>query len=119
MGALHDGHASLIRRARQELGDGGHVVVSVYVNPTQFNDATDFELYPSTRESDVKMAEDAGADAVVFPRSDELYPQGVPQRAEPVDYGMLTGHWEASHRGGHFDGVVAVVRALVESGTVE
>ena len=112
MGALHDGHASLIRRARQELGDGGHVVVSVYVNPTQFNDATDFELYPSTRESDVKMAEDAGADAVVFPRSDELYPQGVPERAEPVDYGMLTGHWEASHRGGHFDGVVAVVRAL-------
>lgn len=112
MGALHDGHASLIRRARHELGDGGHVVVSVYVNPTQFNDAKDFELYPSTRESDVKIAQDAGADAVVFPCSDELYPQGIPERAEPVDYGMLTGHWEALHRAGHFDGVVAVVRSL-------
>ncbi len=112
MGALHDGHASLIRRARHELGDGGHVVVSVYVNPTQFNDAADFEMYPSTRESDIKMAEDAGADAMVFPRSDELYPHGVPEKAEPVDYGMLTSHWEASHRQGHFDGVVAVVRSL-------
>ena len=112
MGALHDGHASLIRRARHELGNGGHVVVSVYVNPTQFNDASDFALYPSTRESDVKMAQDAGADAVVFPRSDELYPNGIPARAEPVDYGMLTGHWEALHRVGHFDGVVAVVRSL-------
>ena len=112
MGALHDGHASLIRRARHELGNGGHVVVSVYVNPTQFNDASDFALYPSTRESDVKIAQDAGADAVVFPRSDELYPKGIPARAEPVDYGTLTGHWEALHRVGHFDGVVAVVRSL-------
>ena len=112
MGALHDGHASLIRKARRELGDGGHVVVSVYVNPTQFNDAADFQTYPSTRDSDVKLAEDAGADALVFPRSDELYPLGVPQRAEPVDYGVLTSHWEASHRRGHFDGVVAVVRSL-------
>lgn len=112
MGALHDGHASLIRRARHELGDNGHVIVSVYVNPTQFDDARDFDLYPSTRESDVKIAQDAGADAVVFPRSDELYPMGIPERPESVDYGMLTCHWEGLHRVGHFDGVVAVVRSL-------
>ena len=112
MGALHDGHASLIRRARQELGQDGHVVVSIYVNPTQFNDAVDFQTYPKTRDADVKLSEDAGADAVVFPRSDELYPNGVPERPEPVDYGVLTSHWEAVHRRGHFDGVVAVVRSL-------
>ena len=51
MGALHDGHAALIRRARKDMGPEGHVVVSIYVNPTQFNDPGDFEAYPSTREA--------------------------------------------------------------------
>lgn len=112
MGALHQGHADLIRRAQQEVGPLGHVVVSIYVNPTQFNDAADFEAYPNTREADLQMAESAGADAVVFPQPHELYPGGVPQRVAPVDYGGLTALWEAAHRPGHFDGVVAVVRAL-------
>jgi pantoate--beta-alanine ligase len=112
MGALHQGHADLIRRAQQEVGPSGHVVVSIYVNPTQFNDAADFEAYPNTREVDLRMAESAGADAVVFPQPHELYPGGVPQRVPPVDYGGLTALWEAAHRPGHFDGVVAVVRAL-------
>lgn len=112
MGALHEGHADLIRRARQEAGRSGHVVVSIYVNPTQFNDAADFEAYPNTREADIRIAESAGADAVVFPRPDELYPDGIPERADPVDYGGVTALWEAAHRPGHFDGVVAVVRAL-------
>ena len=112
MGALHEGHADLIRMARQEAGRSGHVVVSVYVNPTQFNDAADFEGYPNTREADIRMADSAGADAVVFPRPDELYPDGIPERADPVDYGGVTALWEAAHRPGHFDGVVAVVRAL-------
>ena len=112
MGALHEGHADLIRRARKEVGSLGHVVVSIYVNPTQFNDAADFEAYPSTRKEDIAVAKSAGADAVVFPQPDELYPGGIPERAVPVDYGGLTSLWEAAHRPGHFDGVVAVVRAL-------
>ena len=112
MGALHEGHADLIRMARQEAGRSGHVVVSVYVNPTQFNDVADFEGYPNTREADIRMADSAGADAVVFPRPDELYPDGIPERADSVDYGGVTALWEAAHRPGHFDGVVAVVRAL-------
>lgn len=112
MGALHDGHASLIRKAREDMGPDGHVVVSIYVNPTQFNDPEDFEAYPSTREADMAVARDAGADAVVFPNADELYPRGVPEQAEATDYGSLTALWEAAHRPGHFDGVVAVVRRL-------
>lgn len=112
MGALHEGHADLIRKARQEAGRSGHVVVSIYVNPTQFNDSADFDAYPNTREADIRMADSAGADAVVFPRPDELYPDGIPERADPVDYGSVTALWEAAHRPGHFDGVVAVVRAL-------
>ena len=114
MGALHEGHADLIRMARQEAGRSGHVVVSVYVNPTQFNDAADFEGYPNTREADIRMADSAGADAVVFPRAEELYPGGIPERVDPVDYGGVTALWEAAHRPGHFDGVVAVVRALFD-----
>ena len=112
MGALHDGHAALIRRARKDMGSEGHVVVSVYVNPTQFNDPSDFDAYPCTREADMAVARDAGADAVVFPQSDELYPGGVPEQAEVTDYGSLTALWEAAHRPGHFDGVVVVVRRL-------
>ena len=112
MGALHDGHAALIRRARKDMGSEGHVVVSIYVNPTQFNDPGDFEAYPSTREADMAVALDAGADAVVFPEAGELYPGGVPERVEATDYGRLTALWEAAHRPGHFDGVVAVVRRL-------
>ena len=114
MGALHEGHADLIRTARQEAGRSGHVVVSIYVNPTQFNDAADFEAYPNTREADIRMADSAGADAVVFPRAEELYPGGIPERVDPVDYGGVTALWEAAHRPGHFDGVVAVVRALFD-----
>jgi len=112
MGALHDGHAALIRRARKDMGPEGHVVVSIYVNPTQFNDPGDYEAYPSTREADIAVALDAGANAVVFPAAEELYPGGVPEQAEVVDYGCLTALWEAAHRPGHFDGVVAVVRSL-------
>ena len=112
MGALHEGHAALIRTARMNAGKDDEVVVSVYVNPTQFNDAMDFEAYPKTEETDVALALGAGADAVVFPDVEEMYPGGVPDRVETVDFGQLTRLWEAEHRPGHFDGVVAVVRAL-------
>ena len=115
MGALHDGHGALIQAARHTAGDDGHVVVRVYVNPTQFNDASDLSNYPRTQDADVDLARRCGADAVVFPTSEEMYPKGVPGRAEPSDYGALTRLWEAAHRPGHFDGVVAVVRALFEA----
>lgn len=112
MGALHAGHAALIRRARVARESGCEVVVSVYVNPTQFNDPEDFDAYPTVHEQDAALAFSAGADTVVFPTALELYPSGVPKRAEVVNYGGLTNLWEGANRPGHFDGVVAVVRSL-------
>ena len=112
MGALHQGHASLIKSARDKAPEGAEVVVSVFVNPTQFNDAADFEAYPSTADSDVQLAISSGASSLVFPGANEMYPKGVPDEAEPTDYGTLTRLWEGEHRPGHFDGVVAVVRSL-------
>lgn len=110
MGALHEGHASLIRLAveRCEL-----VVVSVLVNPTQFNEQDDFELYPRTLDRDAAFAADAGADAVFAPSAEDLY-GGVPS-APSVDWGPLTHAYEGAHRPGHFDGVVAVVDLLFDT----
>ena len=118
MGALHDGHAALIRRAKERAmamdGQRVEVVVSVFVNPTQFNDARDFDGYPVTPEADVELAVAAGADSVVMPSADEIYPTGVPATVDRVDYGSLTGTMEGAHRPGHFDGVVHVVRRLFQ-----
>ena len=110
MGALHEGHASLIRlaKAQSEL-----VVVSILVNPTQFNDAQDFESYPRTLEGDMDKAKAAGADAVFAPSAEALY-GGKPQ-AEPVHWGALTHAYEGARRPGHFDGVVAVVDLLFQA----
>jgi len=118
MGALHAGHGDLIRAAR-EMADGLedrpiHVVVSIFINPTQFDEASDFDSYPATPEEDLMLAEEAGADAVVFPSVSEMYPGGVPTRVERVDFGALTSSLEGEKRPGHFDGVVAVVRNLME-----
>lgn len=107
MGALHPGHASLIVRAKQACD---FVIVSVFVNPTQFNNSTDFETYPSTLEHDMRVAQQAGADAVFTPDVDELYAGNL--TVESVDYGLLTSAYEGQMRKGHFDGVVAVVRKL-------
>lgn len=116
MGALHQGHADLVRAARAQAdsmeGVPTEVVVSVFVNPTQFNEAHDFDTYPMTPEEDVRLVSEAGADAVVFPTTQEMYPGGVPRAAEPVDYGALTASLEGEMRPGHFDGVVGVVRTL-------
>ena len=118
MGALHEGHGDLIRAARKMADSlsprASHVVVSVFINPTQFDDKSDFAAYPASPEKDVRLAQQSGADAVVFPGVSEMYPQGVPARAEPVEYGALTGTLEGAGRPGHFDGVVTVVRNLLE-----
>lgn len=118
MGALHQGHAELVRQART-LADsiqGGptEVVVSVFINPTQFNEADDFDAYPMTPDEDARLVSESGADAVVFPTVEEMYPGGVPSAAEPVDYGPLTASLEGEMRPGHFDGVVGVVRTLFQ-----
>lgn len=110
MGALHPGHASLIERATTECD---FVVVSVFVNPTQFNNARDFATYPVTLERDLDVAQAAGAHAVFTPQVDELY--GGDLAVEPVDYGRLTSTFEGKMRKGHFDGVVAVVRKLFQA----
>ena len=110
MGALHEGHASLIRLAKSQAE---LVVVSILVNPTQFNDAQDFETYPRTLEGDMDKAQAAGADAVFAPSAEALY-GGKPQ-ANPVHWGPLTHAYEGARRPGHFDGVVAVVDLLFQA----
>ncbi|MBL6645046.1 MAG: pantoate--beta-alanine ligase [Flavobacteriales bacterium] len=118
MGALHQGHADLVRTARaladSIVGEPTEVVVSIFINPTQFNEEQDFATYPMTPDEDVQLLSEAGADAVVFPTLEEMYPGGVPLVAEPVDYGTLTASLEGEMRPGHFDGVVGVVRTLFE-----
>jgi pantoate--beta-alanine ligase len=107
MGALHPGHITLINKAR---GETDVVVASVFVNPTQFNNAEDLEKYPRTLQDDMRLLQEAHCDALFCPSVAEMYPDG--QRIVPVDYGNLTNRFEAAHRPGHFDGVVAIVRKL-------
>ena len=107
MGALHAGHASLIQLAAQDVG---RVVVSIFVNPTQFNNASDYSGYPLTPDADLALVEVAGGHAVFMPSVEEMYAGDL--TVEPVDMGALTRGWEAVDRPGHFDGVVAIVDLL-------
>jgi pantoate--beta-alanine ligase len=107
MGALHDGHLSLIRRARQ---DTDVVVMSLFVNPTQFNESADLDAYPRDEQRDLKLAAHAGVDYVFAPPVDEVYPPGF---ATTVTVAQLTESLEGAHRGrSHFDGVTTVVTKL-------
>lgn len=112
MGALHEGHASLLRRARKE---SDVVVLSILVNPTQFGDVSDLEHYPQTLEKDLKIAEKECVDAVFAPTPEDLY-GGTPS-AEIIDWGAITSEFEAAFRPGHFAGVVAVVDKLFTATT--
>lgn len=105
MGALHAGHAALLRRARAE---NELVVLSVFVNPTQFNDPKDLVRYPRTLEADLELARPY-VDAVLAPTQEELYPDGYRYR---VTENVLSRRWEGVHRPGHFDGVLTVVLKL-------
>jgi pantoate--beta-alanine ligase len=108
MGAMHDGHLSLIRRARQECE---LVVVSLFVNPTQFNDAGDLHSYPSDQRRDAQLAAEAGVDYLFAPPAPEIYPPGF---ATQVSVGVITETLEGRHRGrAHFDGVATVVTKLL------
>jgi pantoate--beta-alanine ligase len=108
MGAFHEGHLSLIRRARSECDI---VVVSIFVNPTQFNDPADLAAYPRTEESDFAAARDAGADAVFAPGVDDMYPPGA---TTVVAVGGIEDILEGAIRGPrHFRGVATVVSRLL------
>lgn len=111
MGALHDGHASLIRAARRAAGPDGEVVVTVFVNPLQFGAGEDLDRYPRTLEADVKIAEQAGADVVFAPDVDEVYPGGEPQVR--ITAGPMGTVLEGATRPGHFDGMLTVVAKLL------
>jgi pantoate--beta-alanine ligase len=108
MGALHDGHVSLVRAARAEAEV---VVVSLFVNPTQFDDASDLAAYPRDEARDAALAAAAGADVLFAPAVDEVYPPGA---ATTVHVAGLTATLEGEHRGAaHFDGVATVVTKLL------
>jgi pantoate--beta-alanine ligase len=106
MGALHDGHLSLIRRARQDCAS---VVVSVFVNPTQFGASEDLSAYPRDLARDAALAERAGADVVWAPQVEDVYPPGFQTR---VQVESLTQPLEGYHRPGHFQGVATIVAKL-------
>jgi len=108
MGALHEGHLSLIRRAKKE---NDVVVASVFVNPVQFNNPVDLEKYPRTPEKDVALLESAGCDAVFMPSVEEMYPTKV---EDHYDFGTIEHVMEGACRPGHFNGVAIVVRKLFE-----
>jgi pantoate--beta-alanine ligase len=115
MGALHDGHAELVRQARRMVGDTGTVVVTVFVNPTQFSAGEDFDAYPRTLDDDVVVASEAGADVVFAPNAVEVY--GLTGGFEPtsvtIDPGPLGDVLEGASRPGHFRGVLTVVCKLM------
>ncbi|MFD6913090.1 pantoate--beta-alanine ligase [Streptomyces virginiae] len=111
MGALHEGHATLIRTARELAGPEGQVVVTVFVNPLQFGAGEDLDRYPRTLEADLVIAEEAGADAVFAPAVDEVYPGGDPQVR--ITAGPMGERLEGATRPGHFDGMLTVVAKLL------
>ncbi len=108
MGALHEGHIALVRKARNE---NGIVSCSIFVNPIQFNNPEDLEKYPRTIERDLEMLQKAGCDLVFIPSVKEMYPEPV---AEKYDFGPLELVMEGKFRPGHFNGVAVVVKKLFD-----
>lgn len=106
MGALHDGHASLVKRCVEE---NGVTVVSVFVNPTQFNDKGDLERYPRTLEADCCLLEALGTSCVFAPSVDEVYPE---PDTRVFDFSPLDKVMEGVYRPGHFNGVAQIVSKL-------
>ncbi len=106
MGALHDGHKSLVTRCRRE---NDVVVVSVFVNPTQFNNKEDLRTYPRTEEADRALLKDAGCDIVFMPSAEEVYPE---PDTRVFDLGQVAEVMEGPMRPGHFNGVAQIVSKL-------
>ncbi|WP_181311873.1 pantoate--beta-alanine ligase [Nocardioides campestrisoli] len=116
MGALHEGHASLVREARRRVGPQGRVVVSIFVNPLQFAPTEDLDRYPRTLDADVEVCTENGADVVFAPSPEEVYPGGVraghTDEQITVDPGPLALELEGRVRPTHFRGVLTVVAKL-------
>ncbi len=108
MGALHPGHLSLIKRA---VSENETVVVTIFVNPTQFNDKTDLKRYPRNLEADLKLLENAGCSIIFAPDTSEIYPE---PDTRTFDFGILDKVMEGKHRKGHFNGVAQIVSILFE-----
>lgn len=106
MGALHDGHLSLVKRC---VGENDVCVVSVFVNPTQFNDKHDLETYPRTLDKDCELLELAGCDYVFAPSVEEMYPE---PDTRTFDFGTVSQVMEGARRPGHFNGVAQIVSKL-------
>ncbi len=110
MGALHAGHQSLIEAS---VADGAFTVCSIFVNPTQFTEAADFEKYPVTTAADIKMLNSAGCNALYLPAVEDVYPAGS-ATAKTYDFGALETVFEGAQRPGHFAGVGQVVARLLQ-----
>ncbi len=106
MGALHAGHASLVKRS---VAENGVTVVSVFVNPTQFNDKNDLKNYPRTLDADCRLLEQVGADVVFAPAVDEMYPE---EDTRSFSFAPLDTVMEGACRPGHFNGVAQIVSKL-------
>ena len=106
MGALHEGHASLVRRY---VAENDITVVSVFVNPTQFNDKNDLQNYPRTLDADCKLLDEVGADIVFAPSVDEMYPE---EDTRSFSFAPLDTVMEGACRPGHFNGVAQIVSKL-------
>jgi pantoate--beta-alanine ligase len=110
MGALHAGHISLVEQCCR---NNEHCLVSIFVNPTQFNNAHDLDKYPVTIEKDIEMLVAAGVSVLFLPSVKEIYPDEASRRMQ-YDLGYLGTILEASARPGHFDGVALIVKRLLE-----
>lgn len=110
MGALHAGHISLIKASKKATDV---TICSIFINPTQFNDKSDFDKYPITITSDIEKLTDARCDILFLPSVTEMYPSGFENKGR-VNFGFLAQTLEGEHRPGHFDGMAQVVKKLLE-----
>ena len=104
MGALHEGHVSLVKQCKAE---NDVCIVSVFVNPTQFNNSEDLKKYPRNPEKDAKLLSKNGCDAVFFPQVEDIYPEG--EQSGSFEFNGLENEMEGKFRPGHFDGVATIV----------
>ena len=112
MGALHQGHAELVRFAKANTPNGTRVIATIFVNPTQFNNASDLDDYPRTLDSDLEILASAGADAVFIPAVSQMYPNGL-EVNPPMEPGEIGEVLEGKARPGHFRGMLTVVHRLL------
>ncbi len=113
MGALHEGHLSLVRRSKRE---NDRTLVSIFVNPAQFDDQGDLAAYPRTTEDDLALLRVEGTDFVLLPRATDLYPDGYRYRVTETERSRVL---EGASRAGHFDGVLTVVLKLLQIASAE